>query len=171
MVLPRLRLTSPSAAPTLMTWEHRQHTGIKILAQTTRSRSCPQKGTFPKLPGTTLARPLPPSANLTYRFVRRLLSIVAGSGGASTLVYQTFDWQVSVPESPADEPPDVRNIPDVSLFASDGLQSQSFYVVCQADALCRALPATLQAPLASLAQGNVGLSAELCWGLSADRAG
>src|SRR6202043_3049691 len=29
----------------------------------------------------------------------------------------------------------VRDIPDVSLFASDGPQSNSFYVVCEADAL------------------------------------
>ena len=71
-----------------------------------------------------------------------LLNIVAASGGPSTCGivnsttgacvsgYQKPSWQNGT--TPADG---VRDIPDVSLFASDGPLSNSFYVVCQADAL------------------------------------
>jgi len=72
-----------------------------------------------------------------------LLNIVAGSGGPSTCGifnatsglcvsgYAKPSWQIGT-GVPADG---VRDIPDVSLFASDGPQSNSFYLVCQADAL------------------------------------
>jgi predicted secreted protein len=46
-------------------------------------------------------------------------------------LYTKPSWQVGTGVPTAN----VRNTPDVSLFASDGLQSQSFYVVCQADAV------------------------------------
>src|SRR6266849_591106 len=59
-----------------------------------------------------------------------LQNIVGGSGGPSA-VYAKPPWQTG-PGVPADAH---RDIPDVSLFASDGLQSKSFYVVCQADAI------------------------------------
>jgi hypothetical protein len=57
-------------------------------------------------------------------------SIVAGGGAPSTL-YTKPSWQVGTGVPTAN----VRNTPDISLFASDGLQSQSFYVVCEADAV------------------------------------
>lgn len=72
-----------------------------------------------------------------------LLNIVAASGGPSTCgIFNTTtglcvsgypkpSWQTGT-GVPADG---VRDIPDVSLFASDGLLSNSFYVTCQADAL------------------------------------
>lgn len=56
-------------------------------------------------------------------------NIVAGSGGPSA-VYTKPSWQNGL--TPADTH---RDIPDISLFASDGPNSQSFYVVCQADAV------------------------------------
>jgi len=56
------------------------------------------------------------------------LNIVSGSGGPSALNRKPT-WQIGV--SPADG---FRDIPDVSLFASDG-HNGSFYVVCQADAV------------------------------------
>jgi hypothetical protein len=56
-------------------------------------------------------------------------NIVAGSGGPSS-IYAKPTWQNG--QTPADGH---RDIPDVSLFASDGPKSQSFYLVCQADAL------------------------------------
>jgi subtilase family serine protease len=55
------------------------------------------------------------------------LNIVAGSGGPSR-VYAKPSWQ-NVPGVPADS---ARDLPDLSLFASDG-QMGSFYVVCQSD--------------------------------------
>jgi hypothetical protein len=56
------------------------------------------------------------------------LNIVAGSGGVST-VYSKPSWQ-SGTGVPLD---DHRDVPDVSLFASNGFDS-TFYIVCQSDA-------------------------------------
>ena len=55
-------------------------------------------------------------------------NIVAASGGPSA-IYAKPSWQNGL--TPADAH---RDIPDISLFASDGQDSRSFYVVCQADA-------------------------------------
>ena len=57
-----------------------------------------------------------------------LLNIAAGGGGAST-VYAKPAWQ-SGTITPADAH---RDLPDVSLFASDGPQTDSSYLVCEAD--------------------------------------
>jgi len=57
-----------------------------------------------------------------------LLNIVAGSGGVST-IYSKPAWQ-SGTGVPMDSH---RDVPDVSLFASNGFNS-SFYIMCQADA-------------------------------------
>ena len=57
-------------------------------------------------------------------------NIVAASGGASS-VFAKPSWQ-SGTITPADGH---RDLPDVSLFASDGLLSDSFYLFCQADAV------------------------------------
>lgn len=70
-----------------------------------------------------------------------LLNIVAGSGGPSNCAtvsatgacvsgYAKPPWQNGV--TPADNH---RDLPDVSLFASDGAASNSFYLFCQADAI------------------------------------
>jgi hypothetical protein len=80
------------------------------------------------------------------------LDLSAGSGGPSNCVVSTTNsstgavtcttnnsnfpnggypkpaWQVN--GTPADS---VRDIPDVSLFASDGAKTKSFYIVCQSD--------------------------------------
>jgi len=56
------------------------------------------------------------------------LNIAAGSGGASTFSAKPV-WQAGVTGIPLDGK---RDIPDVSLFASDG-QNKSFYIVCQSD--------------------------------------
>ncbi len=68
------------------------------------------------------------------------LDLTGGGGGQSTCGVQDLSqgtcvgypkpsWQ-SAPGVPADS---VRDIPDVSLFAADGVVSGSFYVLCQAD--------------------------------------
>jgi hypothetical protein len=57
------------------------------------------------------------------------LNIVAGSGGPSA-VNPKPTWQNGI--TPGDG---ARDIPDVSLFASVGSKSDSFYVVCQADSV------------------------------------
>lgn len=56
------------------------------------------------------------------------LNIIAGSGGAST-IYSKPVWQVG-PGVSADNH---RDLPDVSLFAGNGLHG-SFYIICQGDA-------------------------------------
>ncbi len=58
-------------------------------------------------------------------------NIVAASGGPSSVYAKTLaPWQNGV--TPADGH---RDVPDVSLFASDGLQTDSFYLFCEADAI------------------------------------
>jgi len=54
------------------------------------------------------------------------IDLVAGSGGQSTQ-YTKPTWQQGV--TPADG---TRDLPDVSLFSSDG-QNKSFYIVCESD--------------------------------------
>lgn len=56
-------------------------------------------------------------------------NIVAASGGPSG-VYSKPSWQNGITFVDGS-----RDLPDVSLFASDGPQSKSFYVVCEADAV------------------------------------
>jgi len=56
------------------------------------------------------------------------LNIVAGSGGAST-IYPKPSWQTGT-GVPLDNH---RDVPDVSLFASNGFDA-SFYILCQRDA-------------------------------------
>ena len=65
-----------------------------------------------------------------------LLNIVAGSGGPSH-IYPKPAWQIQGNLTPADS---ARDTPDISLFASDGPSSKSFYVVCQADAMSSGSP-------------------------------
>lgn len=62
--------------------------------------------------------------------------IAAGSGGPSAVYAKTqAPWQTGV--TPADSH---RDLPDVSLFASDGQSSDSFYLFCQADQISSGSP-------------------------------
>lgn len=62
--------------------------------------------------------------------------IAAGSGGSSSVYAKTLaPWQTGV--TPADS---ARDLPDVSLFASDGPQSNSFYLFCEADQISAGSP-------------------------------
>jgi hypothetical protein len=56
------------------------------------------------------------------------IDLVAGSGGPSSL-YSKPAWQAGITGMPNDNK---RDIPDVSLFSSDGTNN-SFYIVCQKD--------------------------------------
>src|SRR5215469_3280096 len=63
-------------------------------------------------------------------------NIVGGSGGPSSVYTKTqAPWQTGI--TPADGH---RDLPDVSLFASDGVLSHSFYLSCQADAISAGKP-------------------------------
>ena len=63
-------------------------------------------------------------------------NIVGASGGPSSVYTKTqAPWQTGI--TPADGH---RDLPDVSLFASDGASSNSFYLACQADAISAGKP-------------------------------
>lgn len=110
---------------------------LSYIPETTWNESCAASATAGNLTSCPAAPSTgPPPASLL---------LWAGSGGASncttsssqngTLACQNGrpkpSWQSGV-GVPADG---VRDVPDVSLFASAGSNSNSFYVVCQADAL------------------------------------
>ena len=59
-------------------------------------------------------------------------NIVAGSGGPSA-VYAKPAWQNGIIPNGIAAGDNHRYLPDVSLFASDGPNSKSFYVICEAD--------------------------------------
>jgi hypothetical protein len=67
--------------------------------------------------------------------------IAGGSGGPSGINAGTFvgyakpAWQSGIIPNGINAGDSHRYIPDVSLFASDGPQSKSFYLVCEADAI------------------------------------
>ena len=61
-------------------------------------------------------------------------NIVAASGGPSAF-YAKPAWQNGIIPNGIAAGDNHRYLPDVSLFASDGPSSRSFYVVCQADAI------------------------------------
>src|SRR5438445_152453 len=67
-------------------------------------------------------------ANATATSTTSPLNIVAGSGGPSSIYKKTqAPWQTGFGDTTA------RDLPDVSLFSSDG-QNKSFYIVCESDA-------------------------------------
>jgi len=68
-----------------------------------------------------------------------LLNIVAGSGGPSS-IYAKPAWQSGIIPDGIAAGDNHRYTPDVSLFASDGPQSLSFYPTCQADAITAGSP-------------------------------
>jgi hypothetical protein len=98
-------------------------------------------GYIPEIPWNTSCAATATSATLNtvcaLASTDPLLNIVGGSGGPSGSNAGTFagyskpSWQTGL-GVPADGK---RDIPDVSLFASDGPQSKSFYPLCQADAI------------------------------------
>jgi pro-kumamolisin-like protein/Big-like domain-containing protein len=58
---------------------------------------------------------------------------IAGAGGGPSSVYAKPAWQSGIIPNGIAAGDNHRYVPDVSLFASDGPQSLSFYLVCQAD--------------------------------------
>jgi hypothetical protein len=65
--------------------------------------------------------------------------ISAGSGGPSS-VYVKPPWQSGIIPIGIAAGDNHRYIPDVSLFASDGPQTMSFYLICEADSISSSSP-------------------------------
>lgn len=74
------------------------------------------------------------ASDLTTCASNAQLSLTAGSGGASG-VYTKPPFQVQSGLTPNDG---VRDVPDISFFASVGSASNSFYAFCEADAISSA---------------------------------
>jgi len=63
------------------------------------------------------------------------LNNIVGAGGGPSSVYAKPAWQNGIIPNGIATGDNHRYLPDVSLFASDGPQSLSFYLTCQADAV------------------------------------
>ncbi len=83
--------------------------------------------------------------------------IVAASGGPSS-IYTKPAWQSGITPN-GDAGDNHRYIPDVSLFASDGPASDSFYLACQADAVPAGNPPSCATSGSFSFQGIGGTSA------------
>jgi len=68
-----------------------------------------------------------------------LLNIVGGSGGPSS-IYAKPSFQSGITPKGIAAGDNHRYTPDVALFASDGPQSRSFYLLCQADGISAGSP-------------------------------
>jgi hypothetical protein len=66
-------------------------------------------------------------------------NIVAGSGGPSA-IYVKPSFQSGILPNGIAAGDNHRYLPDISLFASDGPQSKSFYLICQADGILAGSP-------------------------------
>jgi subtilase family serine protease len=96
-------------------------------AVTTPPAQASAKGYIPEIPWNDSCASTGPTGCDSVTSTSKSLNIVAGSGGPSS-VYTKPSWQ-NVQGVPADG---VRDLPDVSLFASDG-HNRSFYITCQSD--------------------------------------
>ena len=98
------------------------------------------------------------------------LVTTAGTGGGASSLYAKPAWQ-KAPGVPSDS---ARDIPDVSLFASQG-RTNTFYVVCQQDRNADGNGCNLNAPYADFAAyGGTEISAPAFGGvlaMAAQRAG
>jgi subtilase family serine protease len=85
-------------------------------------------------------------------------NIVAGSGGPSS-VYTKPAWQSGIIPNGIAAGDNHRYIPDVSLFASDGFHSNSFYLFCEADAIQPGSPTSCASSGSFSFEGAGGTSA------------
>src|SRR5437660_1123360 len=109
------------------------------------------KGYIPEVPWNDSCAATATPTNLTTCTTAD--NIVAGSGGPSAL-YAKPAWQSGITPNGIAAGDNHRYLPDVSLFASDGPNSQSFYIVCQADAVSN--PSTSCASSGALSFLGVG---------------
>ena len=75
------------------------------------------------------------SANLSTVCAGAAATNIVGGGGGPSSVYAKPAWQSGIVPNGIAAGDNHRYTPDVSLFASDGPQSLSFYAICQADAI------------------------------------
>jgi len=99
------------------------------------------KGYIPEIPWNDSCAAAATPTSLTTCLGAAADNIVAASGGPSGMNAGTFpgylkpSFQSGITPNGIAAGDNHRYVPDVSLFASDGPNSQSFYVVCQADAV------------------------------------
>ncbi|HEX2662429.1 MAG TPA: Ig-like domain repeat protein [Candidatus Acidoferrum sp.] len=101
-----------------------RESALGYIPETTWNDSCAANATSSNL-NSVCVNPSPAS----------LLNIVGGSGGPSS-VYPKPPFQ-SGSVTPSDSH---RDLPDISLFASDGASSDSFYLFCEADGISAGSP-------------------------------
>ncbi len=94
-------------------------------------------------------------ANLTTCAGALANNIVAGSGGPSA-IYSKPPWQNGITPNGIAAGDNHRYVPDVSLFASDGPSSHSFYAICEADALQNPSTSCTPGPTGSFSFLGVG---------------
>ena len=95
------------------------------------------QGYIPEVPWNNSCAATATPTNLTTCVTAN--GIVAGSGGPST-IYAKPSFQSGITPNGIAAGDNHRYLPDVSLFASDGPKSKSFYVVCQADSITAGSP-------------------------------
>ena len=91
------------------------------------------KGYIPEIPWNDSCAATATSATLNT--VCATPNNIVGGGGGPSSIYAKPAWQSGIIPNGIAAGDNHRYIPDVSLFASDGPQSQSFYLICQADSV------------------------------------
>lgn len=123
-----------------------RESAMGYIPETTWNDSCAATAT-----STTLNTVCPSSnANLN--------NIVGGGGGPSS-IYPKPAWQSGIIPNGIAAGDNHRYVPDVSLFASDGPQSMSFYLFCEADSIAPGNPPSCASSGSFSFQGAGGTSA------------
>jgi hypothetical protein len=99
-----------------------RESALGYIPETTWNDSCAATAT------STTLNTVCPSSNANEN------NIVGGGGGPSS-IYTKPAWQSGIIPNGIAAGDNHRYVPDVSLFASDGPQSMSFYLICRADSV------------------------------------
>jgi len=87
------------------------------------------------------------------------LNNIVGGGGGPSSIYTKPAWQSGIIPNGIAAGDNHRYVPDVSLFASDGPESMSFYLFCEADSIAPGNPPSCASSGSFSFQGAGGTSA------------
>jgi subtilase family serine protease len=87
------------------------------------------------------------------------LNNIVGGGGGPSSIYTKPAWQSGIIPNGIAAGDNHRYVPDVSLFASDGPESMSFYLFCEADSIAPGNPPSCASGGSFSFQGAGGTSA------------